>query len=244
MRRRRRAQAAALLSGALITCTALAPPLDDLADERLSLHMAQHLLLTLLAAPLLCAGAPVALALRHTRGAVRAGLLRALRGRLVRALTHPLAAWSLFVATLLAWHLSPLAGAAVRHPPLHALEHLTLLATACLFWAPVLAADPLPRRHRLGPLGRAGYLLAAMPAMSLVGLVLVSDQTLRIAAYAAPARRLGIDALADQHAAGLVMWSGDLLLGLLTLALAISWLLAEERRALRRERHAAAGAAR
>jgi cytochrome c oxidase assembly factor CtaG len=228
------ARTAAFALGVAAVLVALLSGLDGYADELLSIHMVQHLALALVAAPLLVAGAPVALALRALPRGGRRTLGAALRSRVVRALTHPLTAWTLFAGTMLATHLTGIYELALRHPAVHAAEHLAYLATAMLFWLPLLAPEPLP--HRLGPLGRLIYLLAAMPAMAFVGVVLAGGDAVRYPAYVAPARALGISAVADQHAAGMLMWvGGSLLAAGLTVGVAWSALLREERRAAARE---------
>jgi putative membrane protein len=219
--------------GLMTVVGALNSGLESRADKLASVHMVQHLLLALVAAPLLAAGAPVRLALGATRGSTRSRLVGALAGRPVRAVTHPLAGWLLFVGLIVGWHLSPLYDLSVRHPLLHDLEHALLLTSALLFWAQVLSVDPLP--HRLTPVGRVLYLLAAMPAMSVIGIWLVVARNLRYPLYAGPARALGVSALRDQHIAGVIMWGGDALLGVITLLIACQALLREERRAALRD---------
>ncbi|HUE28417.1 MAG TPA: cytochrome c oxidase assembly protein [Solirubrobacteraceae bacterium] len=225
--------------GLIAVVVSLDSGLDLYGDQLASVHMVQHLALTLVAAPLLAAGAPLALALGATRGAARARLVSVIASPPVRALTQPLGCWLLFVGTIVGWHLSPLYNLSLGHPLLHDLEHLLLLVTAVLFWAQVLRVDPLP--HPLGPLGRLLYLLAAMPAMSVIGVWLVVSRALRYPAYAAPARALGISALHDQHLAGVIMWGGDALLGVITLVIACRALLQEERRAAARDSYREAG---
>jgi putative membrane protein len=236
VRRRRRWPAyrtCAFVLGLAAVVVSLDSGVDVYADRLASIHMVQHLMLTLVAAPLLASGAPLTLALGAAHGQIRTGLVTIIGSATVTALTRPVSSWLLFVGVIVGWHLSPLYELSLAHPLLHDLEHLLLLATAVLFWAQVLRADPLP--HPLGSLGRLLYLLAAMPAMSVIGVWLVISHTLRYPAYAAPARALGVSALHDQHLAGVIMWGGDALLGVITLAIACGALLAEERRAAARD---------
>jgi putative membrane protein len=231
----------AFMSGLVTVVVSLASGLDVYSDQLASLHMVQHLTLTFVAAPLLAVGAPVTLALGATRGRPRAGLVRVIASAPVSVLTRPVSSWLLFVGVIVGWHLSPLYDLALRHPLLHELEHLLLLTTAVLFWTQVVAVDPLPRR--LGPIGRLLYLLAAMPAMSVIGLWLVGSHIVRYTAYVAPTRALGLSPLHDQHIAGVIMWGGDALLGVITLMIACSALLQEERRAAARDAHGTRSAA-
>jgi putative membrane protein len=225
----------AFVSGLAVVVVSLDSGLDTYSEQLASLHMTQHLALTIVAAPLLALGAPVTLALGGARGRTRAGLVRMIGSAPVHALSRPVSTWLLFVGAIVGWHLSPLYDLSLRHPLLHELEHLVLLTTAVLFWAQVVGLDPLP--HRLGAIGRLLYLLAAMPAMSLIGLWLVDSRTVRYPAYLAPTRALGLSPLRDQHIAGVIMWGGDALLGAITLMIACGALLQEERRAAARDAH-------
>ena len=226
-RRWRRERTALFAAGLLALLGALSAPLEELADARLSAHMVQHGLLTLVAAPLLAAGAPVTLALRTLRPDARRALARALHARAVRLLAHPATGWAALTAVTLGTHLTPLYDLALRVPWVHGLEHLAYLAAALLYWAPLVGADPLPVRP--GSVGRMAWLMASMPTMGLVGAWLLSGP-LRYDAYAGPG------ALADQRAAASIMWTGgSLAMIAATLVLVAGALGAEERRQRRRE---------
>src|SRR5439155_1336113 len=93
----------ALLSGGallFLVVAALLPPLDAAADEQLSVHMVQHLLIVFVAAPLIVAGAPIRVALRHLPRGGRDALVRLLHSRLAHVLGHPVVAWSVFAAAI------------------------------------------------------------------------------------------------------------------------------------------------
>jgi len=232
-------RAACFALGVLAALAALCSGLDVYADELLSVHMVQHLVLTLVAAPLLVAGSPLLLALRALPGGGRSALARGLRSRPVRALTHPAATCALLPAAMIASQLTGIYELTLRDPLAHALEHLVFLVAAILFWLPLLGREPL--RRRPGLVGRMLYLLVAMPAMALPGVVLTLDRAPRYAAYLAPARALGVDPLRDQQLAGTIMWvPGSVLAAALTLLVAWLALVQEERRALAREARLAA----
>jgi cytochrome c oxidase assembly factor CtaG len=135
----------------------------QMPDATLPAHMAQHMLLVVVAAPLLVLGAPHVLALRALRGDARASVARVFRNRL---LASPAIAFACFTAVLLGTHLTPFFDYASAHPLVHGSEHVLLLSAAILFWIPVLAAAPA---RRLGSLAAVGYLFAAMAPMGAIG---------------------------------------------------------------------------
>jgi putative membrane protein len=225
-----RASRLALLgSGLAVLIVALLPPLDAAADRQLSVHMLQHLLIVFVAAPLIVAGAPVRLALRTLPREGRDALVRLLHSRVARAIGHPLVAWSIFAAVMLGTHIPAFYDLALRVPAVHAGEHALYLWAALIFWAPLIAVDPLP--HRLSSIGAVLYMLTAMIPMTIVGVWLLTAGSVVFTHYAAYS-----GALSDQHAGGVVMWLGGT--GLLMVAtLVVVWLslLREERHARARE---------
>jgi cytochrome c oxidase assembly factor CtaG len=225
-------RAACFLAGLVVLLVALQSPVDAYADTRLAVHMLQHLLLTMVAAPLLVLGAPVTLLLRaSTPGFRRRWLLPLLRSRPLRLLSAPPLAWAQFAVVLWASHFSPLYEAAVRNDGVHALEHLLYLASAVLFWSPVVGVDPSPRR--LSHPARVLYLFLAMPQASFLGLALWGANRVLYPSYQAA---LGPAALEDQHLAGTIMGSAGMLVMVPALGLVLlDWLLREERAAVRAE---------
>jgi cytochrome c oxidase assembly factor CtaG len=216
------------LAGLMALAVASAEGLDQRAGELLSAHMLQHALIQLVAAPLLVASAPVRLALGTLPGAARRRLARLLHCAPLRTLSHPLSGLSIFAVTLALVHVPPIYEAALRHPILHAAEHALLLWSAIALWAPIVGADPLPRRA--GPVARVGVLISAMVAMSALGATLASLPSLAYPVYAGPAIALGRDPLHDQALAGGIMWVAGMAIVLPTLvALAWNALWAEER---------------
>lgn len=232
-----RRRTAAFLAGLVVLAVSLQSGLDSYGTELLSVHMAQHVLLTLVAPPLLLLGAPVTLALRTLSGRSRRLLAATVTSRAARAVVHPVIAWPAFTAVLVGSHLTPFYDAAVRSEALHGLEHFLYLAGAVLFWAPLVGSDPLPRSEQ--PALRILYLLLAMPPMALVGAVLAYADSVRYPAYLEPARTLGASALEDQVAGGMIMWLGGSAI-LVAATLAVGWaaLAREERRQAARDAYA------
>jgi putative membrane protein len=229
MRPSRHAQAAFLAAGVTVLVVAVLPPFDAVADRRLSVHMVQHLLIVFVAAPLIVAGAPIRLALRTLPHDGRDALARLLHSRFARTLGHPLVAWSLFAAVMLGTHVPAFYDLALRHPAVHAGEHALYLWAALVFWAPLIAADPVP--HRLSSIGAVLYMLTAMVPMTVVGVWLLTADSVVYPHYAAYA-----NALPDEHAGGVVMWlAGSVLMIVATLITVWAAMLREERHARARE---------
>lgn len=235
---------ASFMGGLGVLLVALQSGLDSYDSRLLSVHMVQHMLLLLLAPLLLLEGRPVILALGALAPARRRALVRALAK--TRPLMSPLVCLGFFSAALIVTHVPLFYQATLRDAPVHAAEHALLLAAGVMFWWPLLDGDPTPA-HRLGGLGRFVYLLAAMPAMGLLGAYLNRAPMLVYPDYGPPARALGISALNDQEQAGAIMWvGGSSFMIAIGLRLAMASMLLEERRQAAREKRAllAAGAPR
>jgi cytochrome c oxidase assembly factor CtaG len=193
-------RAACFAAGLALAVVALAPPLDELSRELLVAHMAQHLLLADLGALLIVLG---------LTGPLLAPLLSLpVLGRL-RALSHPVAAFSLWTLDLYAWHLPPLYQAAVRHDAIHLLEHGMFLFLGINMWMALLG--PLPKPDWFGNLGRLGYVVGVRMAGAALANALLWSGVVLYPVYAATAARRGTSALEDQSLAGsLMMVEGSL----------------------------------
>ena len=220
---------------------ALASGLQLLAGDLFSVHMLQHMLLTVVAAPLLLVGAPVRPLLRGLPAAVRAGVVRPLAGSslvrgLLHVLRHPLVAVAIYVGGLYLWHWPALYDAAVENEPLHVLEHTHFFLGALLFWSVVI--DPLPFRGTLPYAARIPYLLVAGAAQNtLLGGLLSFSTRVFYAHYEVAAALRGVDPLTDQRVGGAIMWvPGDTIFLVAASVAFFQWLEQEEREQRRRER--------
>jgi cytochrome c oxidase assembly factor CtaG len=221
---------------------ALMSGIDADSERLLSVHMVQHLLLSLLGPTLLLCAAPVRLALASGSRELRATLAALLSSPLVRKLTHPAVGLALFALVQLATHLTGLFELALEDPWIHAFEHGAYFWSGVLLLAPLIAADPLP--HAPAPLARFAWTMGAMTAMAIPGAVLTFDPTVRYPFYLAPARALGRSAIEDQHIAGAIMWVGSgVAMFAFALSVTMTAMLAEERRQRRRELYIDAGKA-
>jgi putative membrane protein len=200
------ARAASFAAGLAAVLVAVASPLDALSAALFSAHMGQHLLLVLVAAPLLVLGSPL---LAFSR-AVRPGGRRAL-GRLERAVGRlgggrggvawMLGVWALNTVVLWAWHAPVLYEAAVRNPLVHTLEHVTLLGAALVFWWTVV-----DMRRRASPgIAVLGIFLASVQSVALAALIAFSSEPW-YAVHAGHTAPWGLSPLEDQQLAGVLMW--------------------------------------
>jgi putative membrane protein len=215
------AQAAAFGAAVVTLLVALESPLESAAARDLPWHMVQHLLLLAVAAPLLAVGEPVTVMTQalpdHMRRKVRPVVRRINRSQTSTRgwLAWTVVAFFLSTAALALWHVPAFYDAAVAHTEVHALEHVTFVATATLFWWMALGAS---RRSRRG-LGVLAVFAATLPATAL-GILLTLARTPWYAPYGH-----GATALRDQQVAGALMWGfGGSALVVGAAALFASWL--------------------
>lgn len=201
-RRWPRSRTVCFLAGLAVLIVDLYSGIGTEADVRLSVHMLEHMIMWVVVAPLLAAGAPLRLALFALPRDERRTLACWLHTRPVRALTGPVGSVSLFTAVLLITHLPSVYGLTLRNDYVHELEHGLYLLTAVLLWAPLLGVDPLP--HRPGPRGQFACMAICMVPMGLIALWLA---TASHPVYGHYLGTLGHSALKDQRAAAAIMWT-------------------------------------
>ena len=213
-------QVATFSLGVLVLFLALQSPLHDLSDEYLfSAHMVQHLLMMMLAAPLLLLGTP-------------GWLLRPLLGltpvaRAARLLTFPLVVFAAFNAVLLGWHLPEAYDLTLRNHSVHILEHLMFLAVGVLAWWPIMS--PLPQLPRLVPPVQMLYLFAQSVPMGILGAVITFAPDVLYPWYEAAPRVWDISPIVDQQIGGVIMKTAGSLVFLLALSIVFfTWVSREE----------------
>jgi len=191
----------AFVSGLVVMLIALATPLDTIGDQYLfTVHMLQHLLLTLVVAPLLLGGSPAWL-LRQILAATR------LTG-FVRWARHPIVAFFTFNLVFSLAHVPAFYEATLSNEVLHAAEHLVFVGTAMLMWMPVLSPAP-DIAARYPPLGQVLYLFLQTVPASLLGALLASTASTYYPTYVLAPRITSLSALEDQQLGGLLMWVGS-----------------------------------
>jgi putative membrane protein len=195
----------------------LLSPVDALGDDGLAFHMAQHLLIADLAAPLMLVGIrnPVLAFFLPRDVLVPLARARRLRGAF-RALRRPLVALPVYALVLYAWHFGIFFEAAVRHPLVHALQHASFIAIGVLVWWSVLE----PKRRRLrGELWKIGHILGARFLGMFLGMSFVLiREPIYTGVYGTGERALGLSPLGDQQLAGGMMVVLDILVMVFALA--------------------------
>jgi len=170
--------------------------------------MTQHLMLMLVAPPLLWVGAPVAPLLlglpRPLRRVVARWLGTPALRRLASVLAHPALGWTAFVIAFWAWHVPALYDLALRSEAWHHVEHATFFATALLFWRPVIL--PWPSRASWPRWAMIPYLLLAEFQNTTLAAILTFSDRVIYTAYEYVPRPWGLSALEDQSIAGAIMW--------------------------------------
>ena len=214
--------------GLLVLAVALCSPIATYDTTLFSVHMVQHILLTLVAAPLLALGAPITLLLRVSSPRTRQKvILPVLHSWPMRVISFPVVTWVLFAATMWASHFSGLYDAALDNELVHIVEHGIYLFVGLLFWWPVVGADPSP--WRMPHAARVGYLFLGMPQSSFLALAIISAPAVLYPHYDTLVRTWGPTPLDDQVLAGGIMWVVGDAIFLIAMILAIwVWLRAEE----------------
>lgn len=202
-------QLVAFCSGLATIYLALASPVEAFAPLLLQVHMVQHVLLLMVAPPLIWLGAPMFPLLRGLPEPIRtywvAPLLRNQRlRRFFDRLTQPVAALLLFTAATWLWHWPAAFELALRWPQWHYAEHVCFFATAMLFWFPIVG--PYPSRLRWSNWILLPYLIGADVQNTVLSALLTFSRTLVYPYYSEVPRLGGLSALEDQHAAGVIMW--------------------------------------
>lgn len=234
---------AAFLAGCAVIVVATSSGIARYGPVLFSVHMVQHLLLTMIAPILLVLAGPVTLALRALPAAAdaawpgpREAVQAVLHSRPARLLSHPLVALALYVGSLYAMYFTGLYELALRSHAAHLAMLVHFLAVGCLFFWVVIGIDPAPRRppHPL----RMLLVAVSMVLHAIFGVALMQSGTPLAADWFTELDRpWGPGPLAEQRTAGGIAWSfGEAPALLVVLALLVQWAHADEREARRRDR--------
>lgn len=208
---------ASYTGGILVLFLALLSPIDVLSGQLFSIHMVQHLLLVMVAPPLLLLANPFPTFLWSLPAHLRTALAIVFRrfsawlagggipARMLLKISSPGSAWAIYVLIFFAWHDGNAYSLALRFEFLHGLEHFSFLGAALLFWWHVTGAAP--RLHRRpAQWTRVAYVLAMIPPNMLLGVALSFAETAIYPYYETVPRLYGLSVMDDQVWGGLIMW--------------------------------------
>ena len=236
---------AAWLLGCLVLLFATSSGVGRYMPAMFSMHMAAHMLLSMLTPVLLVLGAPVTLALRALPTAgkgdppgPREWLLAALHSRVSRFFTNPIVATVLFVAGFYGLYFGGIFDAAVGTHAAHLAMNLHFLLTGYLFYWVVIGVDPTPRP--IPPLGKVAMVFASLPLHAFFGVVLMSTKSvLGESFYKSLQLYWHTDLLGDQRLGGGIAWAaGEIPLVVVMIALLVQWTRSDRRTAKRLDRAA------
>jgi cytochrome c oxidase assembly factor CtaG len=183
----------------------------------LSVHMVQHMILSMVVPLAFALSAPVTLALRTLRTRPRRWLLAVLHSRVAAVLSFPPLAFLLYVISPWALYFSGWYDASLESTYVHEAMHLHLVIVGCLFFWPLVGIDPVP--------GRVAYpfrmllVLMTLPFHAFLGVTIMGETRLiggdwYPELHEGPMGAWLPDPLADQHLAGGILWGAGDLLGL------------------------------
>ncbi|WP_051165798.1 cytochrome c oxidase assembly protein [Amycolatopsis orientalis] len=231
------------LAGCLVILLATSSGIGRYAPAMFSVHMGNHMLLSMVAPVLLVLGGPVTLALRALPPAGREAppgprewLLAAVHSPVSRFLTNPIVALLLFVGSFYALYFSGLFDNALNYHWAHLAMNAHFLLVGYVFYWPVIGVDPAPRR--LPPVGKLGMMFGAMPFHAFFGVILMNMQTVIGREFYTSLKLPWVgDLLTDQRLGGGIAWaSGEVPVLLVLIALLVQWARQDEREAKRRDR--------
>ncbi|WP_327191502.1 cytochrome c oxidase assembly protein [Streptomyces xinghaiensis] len=237
------ARTVAWVSGLASIVLVMSTGLNEYGMVMFSVHMVQHMVISMVSPILLLLGAPVTLALRALPTARRGHrgprelLVALLHSRYVRIISHPAFTIPMFIASLYGLYFTPLFDWLMGSTAGHIAMMVHFLAVGLAFFWPIMGVDPGP--HRPGYIMRMLELFAGMPFHAFFGIALMMATAPMVGTYADPSVSLGLDALADQQAAGGIAWAFSEIPSVIVLvALLYQWHGSEERQARRSDRAA------
>jgi cytochrome c oxidase assembly factor CtaG len=202
-------RAVTFLVGLLSLWVALASPMDVFNGFLLTAHMLQHMMLMMVAPPLLLLGAPLVPMVRGlpifaAREFAGPFLNWSVAKRVGTTLTNPVFALLLMGVAMFAWHTPALYELALRSPAWHQTEHMCFLVASLIFWWPVV--QPWPSRAQWPRWAMVPYLLIADLQNTVLSAILAFSDRVLYPSYSVVPRLFGFSALEDQVAAGAIMW--------------------------------------
>ena len=227
---------AAFVAGGLGSIAAVTVTGIEAYDTTLiSVHMVQHMVLSMVGPIFLALGAPTTLALRVLQPQPRKVLLAVLHSRYVRVLTFPLVAFGLFIANPFVLYFTGAYRQTLEHVWVHEFVHVHFIVTGCLFFWPLLGLDPLPNRWPYP--GRALLMVLSVPFHTVLGLTIMQSKELLGGDWYPNLGLSWLDPAADQVTAGGILWAGGEVVSVTMLGiLVVQWVRQSEREARRIDR--------
>ncbi len=214
---------AAFMAGLVIVEVALGSPISTLTASYFQAHVLQHLLLMVIAPPLLALGAPSTLLLQTAGRTTKSWWLKILHSRPFTLVSHPVSVWFLYFGLMYVFFLTPFIGFAMAHMEVMDVVNLTFLFGATLYWWPVVGLDPIPR-WKMGYGARMVTLALGVPVEAFLGIALLNDSKPAASIYT----------LSSTHAGGGLLW---VLSELFTVGALVpiffQWMRSEDRQAAR-----------
>jgi putative membrane protein len=231
-----RGRTVAFLAGGLGSIAAVSVTGIEAYDTSLlSVHMIQHMVLSMVGPIFLALGAPVTLALRTLPAANRKVLLAVLHSGPAKVLTFPLVAFGIFVANPFVLYFTGLYRLTLEHAWLHEFIHVHFIVTGCLFFWPLLGLDPLPNRWPYP--ARALLMVLSVPFHTVLGLTIMQSRTLLGGDWYPNLNLAWSDPWNDQVVAGGILWAGGEIVSVTMLGiLVLQWIKQSEREAKRIDR--------
>ncbi len=205
------------LAGLVVIVVATQSSIGAYDDVLFSMHMWQHLLLLMVAPPLLVCGQPVTLLLHASSNPLHSWVKRIVRSRPISFLTHPITGIALYAAVVVGTHLTSFMNVVLTDPWVHDAEHVIYLVAGYLYFLPLVGREPI--RWRLSYPARLFFLFLVMPVDTFTGVVLIQTNHVLFPAYEGR-RDWGPSVLSDVHGGGAVMWiAGDGIMVLIIVAM-------------------------
>jgi putative copper resistance protein D len=197
---------ASFLAGLAVIAFATQSFVGAYDDTLFWVHMIQHLLLIMVAPPLLVLGRPATLLLHASRNPLHRRALAVLRSEPMAVLTHPVVGLALYAATIVGTHLTSFMNLVITNDTVHNTEHALYVVVGFLFFLPLVGREPI--RWRPSWPARIGLLICAMPVDTFTGVVLNQASSPLFPAYRADRPAWAPSLVHDLHIGGAVMWIG------------------------------------
>ena len=223
----------AFMAGLVAVDLALQSPVATFTASYFQAHVAQHLLLMVVAPPLLALGAPSTLLLQTATRANKKRWLAVLRSQPFAIATHPVLVWFFYFGAMFAFFLSPLLNFAMEHMALMDAINLAFLLGGTFYWWPMVGLDPIVH-WRMGYGARIANLALGVPFEAFLGIAIMAQRVPIASMYTVASTRAG----------GALLWAATevaTFIGMVPIVL--QWVRADDRAGRRADARSTGGAA-